>query len=561
MDDPGGQCFGLAPITLAEKGAFDRVFASLAQPLSDYTFACTFIWNASLKLYWQRLDRHLCVFANGTGDLTMLMPPLPEAGATEADLRVCLDDAFDIMDRYNDRVAHRSRSRIEYVSDEMLERLSACGARGLNLGAAPMSGDYIYAMERMIDLAGGSLKSKRHARSKFMRDFPAHRTEPLGDQHVPACLELLDLWRTHGDTSHEGEQNDQHLGTDILRHRDTLSSQLALATWKELGLRGLVLLVGDQLVGFTLGEALSSQQASILIEKTHPDYPGAAQFIFSEFCRQAWSEYPECNVGDDWGIPSLRFTKQSYRPMKLLSKYMLTKQSPVVVAGAPILDLPMEAPRHETPEPPEPAPVPAAPAPPPEALAVSQPAPAPAPGSPPPHHHHANITLRRATLADIPAILDLEATCFTTLEETFNRRQVRYLISDPRATTTVAAWDGQIVGWSVGLVREHRRSKSGRLYAVAVHPRAQGQRLGRRLVQHTLDALARLGIERIYLEVRSDNHAAIRLYHKLGFATQRELPNYYGQGRHGVSMRRAAPALPPEAAETLVPAAEAPAHV
>ncbi len=139
-----------------------------------------------------------------------------------------------------------------------------------------MSGDYVYDMARMIDLAGGNLKSKRHARSKFMRDFPDHRTESFDDRHIPACLELLDLWVANGDATHEGEVNDAHVGTDLLRHRDVLASRTALELWRRArALNGLVLLVGDRLVGFTLGEALSASQAFILIEKTHPDYPAA----------------------------------------------------------------------------------------------------------------------------------------------------------------------------------------------------------------------------------------------------------------------------------------------
>lgn len=530
MDDPDGQPIGLAPITLADRPHFDRAFAALQQPITDYSFASTFVWSASLKLYWARLDQHLCLFANGTGDLTMLMPPIPEPGAPVGTLKACIDHCFEVMDAYNARHANRTHSRIEYVSDEMLEHIS--GARGVTLSATPMSGDYVYDMARMIDLAGGSLKSKRHARSKFMRLYPDHRTEPLTENHVPACMELLEHWHQRGDDSHEGEVNDAHIGSDILRHREAVSCQMALKHWRTLGLKAMSLFVGERLIGFTFGEALSPTQASILIEKTHPDYDGAAQFIFSEFCRQYWSEFPECNAGDDWGIPSLRFTKESYRPIRLLSKYVLTRQAPVVV-GAPAIDMPVENPSHavaaasgdgahaQARDDNDPAAAVVANLGTP--VLASQAAPLP-------------IELRIARVEDVPAILELEHACFNTLEETFNRRQVRYLVGSPRATVTLAQCDGRIVGWSVGLVRQHRRSRSGRIYAVAVHPQSQGRRLGQSLVEHTLEALGLLGIERVFLEVREGNDAAIRLYRKLGFVDQKRLPNYYGPGRHARSM-------------------------
>src|SRR4051794_29219246 len=138
----------LRPILLEDRPYFDQVFSRLKSPISDYAFPGTFIWGSSLRLYWARIDRHVCVFANGTGDLTMLLPPLPEPGASSADLRDCVGDCFEIMDRYNDRHAQRDRSRIEYVSDEVLEWFSA--APTLRLSAAPMSGDYVYDMDRII---------------------------------------------------------------------------------------------------------------------------------------------------------------------------------------------------------------------------------------------------------------------------------------------------------------------------------------------------------------------------------------------------------------------------
>src|SRR5690349_15373160 len=58
----------LRPIQLEDRPHFDRVFSRLKAPISDYAFAGTFIWGSSLKLYWARIDHHVCVFANGTGD-------------------------------------------------------------------------------------------------------------------------------------------------------------------------------------------------------------------------------------------------------------------------------------------------------------------------------------------------------------------------------------------------------------------------------------------------------------------------------------------------------------
>ncbi len=339
MNDNDGPCPGLVPLRLSDRPLLHEIFARQENPISDYSFACTFIWSASLKIYWQRLHRHLCVFANGTGDLTMLSPPLPEAGADAGDLAQCLRECFAIMDAYNDRHSDRSHSRIEYVSEDVLARMRA--APGFDLEAAPMSADYVYDMARMIDLAGGPLQSKRSARARFMRRFPGHRTEPLRPEHRQACVSLLLRWQKRVEEKFAVEPPGAgSTSPGVLRRREIAACEYALDTMDALGLKGLALWVGSELVGFTLGEALTSRQASVLIEKTHPDFVGAPQFIFSEFCRQCWAGFPECNAGDDCGMPTLQFTKETYRPIRRLNKYCVARPVPALSVPASVAAVP-----------------------------------------------------------------------------------------------------------------------------------------------------------------------------------------------------------------------------
>ena len=335
MNDHDGPLAGLVPLRLSDRPLLHKIFSQQVNPIADYSFACTYIWSASLKLYWKQIHQHLCIFANGTGDLTLLSPPLPEPGASTDDMANCLRECFAIMDGYNDRYSDRSHSRIEYVSDDILARMRA--VPGFDLIVTPMSGDYVYDMARMIDLAGGPLQSKRSARARFMRRFPDFRTEPLRPTHRQACVALLLRWQKRVEEKFAGDpqQGTEPTSPSVLRRREVAACEYALDSMDALGLKGMALWVGSELVGFTLGEALTPTQASVLIEKTHPDYVGAPQYIFSEFCRQFWSAYPECNASDDCGMPSLQFTKETYRPIRRLNKYCLTRAVPAVLAPAP----------------------------------------------------------------------------------------------------------------------------------------------------------------------------------------------------------------------------------
>ena len=323
-DDPFGS-YGLRPVQLGDKSVFDRYLSCCATRLSDYTFANTFIWREPIHLRWAVLADCLCVFANGDGGLTLLFPPMG-GGDPVAALGRCLE----ICEDYN--AAHRFEgwTRVEYVSREMLQRLG--GGRGFDL--RPMSGDYVYLTERMIDLAGGDLASKRQARNRFARRYEA-RTEAYGAQHLDACLRLLSLWQG------QVEQSAGQAGSSVSlkRSKDVEAAREALVHCEALGLNGMVLHAGGQMVGFTLGEMLDGATCSILIEKTDRQYAGSAQYIFSEFCRQFWSHARWCNVGDDWEVPSLAWTKESYRPAMRLEKFLLRPvQAAARRASVPIIE-------------------------------------------------------------------------------------------------------------------------------------------------------------------------------------------------------------------------------
>ncbi|HET6249158.1 MAG TPA: phosphatidylglycerol lysyltransferase domain-containing protein [Tepidisphaeraceae bacterium] len=358
MDEDPFSRYGLKPVELADRAVLEPYFSSLAEPLSDYTFSQLYTWHNSLRILWKQLDGHLCVFANGTGDLTLLMPPIGDTASDKA-----LRSAYEVMDDYNALHNVPDRSRVEYASEELLARFD----RG-TLQVEPMGADYLYDTQRMIDLAGGDLASKRQAKNRFMRNY-AYRVEPYSAAlHRDDCLQLLESWKDHQDIQHDAEPS----ANAIKRAKESIATKLCLDTVEVLGLSGMVVYVEgnsglkegqsdevtkgqsdeatrsgpplspsvpsslhpSSLKGFTFGEPLGSRQTSITIEKTDLMTKGLAQFIFSEFCRVNWADRPLVNVGDDWGLETLAWTKQSYRPIKMLQKYVLRRNKAIMIAAA-----------------------------------------------------------------------------------------------------------------------------------------------------------------------------------------------------------------------------------
>jgi ribosomal-protein-alanine N-acetyltransferase len=150
---------------------------------------------------------------------------------------------------------------------------------------------------------------------------------------------------------------------------------------------------------------------------------------------------------------------------------------------------------------------------------------------------HSPTLIRPATEPHLPAILEIERLSFEHAGERFERRKIKSLIHSRRAIAVVADDSGAITGWAAGFTWRGSGPAWGRIYALAIHPRHRGRRLGPRLLKHLIDDLRRRGAGEIILEVRIDNASARRLYEKFGFREVRRLPNFYGPGLNALRMQ------------------------
>jgi ribosomal protein S18 acetylase RimI-like enzyme len=98
------------------------------------------------------------------------------------------------------------------------------------------------------------------------------------------------------------------------------------------------------------------------------------------------------------------------------------------------------------------------------------------------------------------------------------------------AVVSVAEVDGKIVGiCAIHRTGDHVEDRHVGGLGVAIHPEHRGRGLGEQLLQHALEK-CRGRFEIVQLSVISVNHAAIRLYKKLGFEGCGTLPRAFRRG-------------------------------
>ncbi|MDX9991127.1 MAG: GNAT family N-acetyltransferase [Anaerolineales bacterium] len=148
-------------------------------------------------------------------------------------------------------------------------------------------------------------------------------------------------------------------------------------------------------------------------------------------------------------------------------------------------------------------------------------------------------------LRDLPRVADLIETCFketmdssgrSHLQEMRRHAQDRIFLGwAPHVVDMVSlplsgfVWeaDGKLVG-NVSLIPFHRPGRRIYLIAnVATHPDYRGRGIGRILTAMAVERAQEKNANSLWLHVRDDNPAAIKIYHNLGFRERMRRTGWY----------------------------------
>ena len=91
---------------------------------------------------------------------------------------------------------------------------------------------------------------------------------------------------------------------------------------EKVGYSAGAILIDGKIEAIAIGGQLGRNTITEHVEKANVNYRGLYQAINNEFCRNVASKAKYINREEDMGIPNLRKAKLSYKPVKLLEKYI-----------------------------------------------------------------------------------------------------------------------------------------------------------------------------------------------------------------------------------------------
>ena len=130
------------------------------------------------------------------------------------------------------------------------------------------------------------------------------------------------------------------------------------------------------------------------------------------------------------------------------------------------------------------------------------------------------MDFRRSIPADATGIAALEEEIFS---DAWSYRDIQDLICTEGGMCFTAIDGGEVIAYVIGRLI----APEGEIYRVAVAPHKRQRGIGYRLLDYAVKTAKGPGLERLFLEVRSKNVPAIRLYTAYGFKEIGIRKNYY----------------------------------
>ena len=171
--------------------------------------------------------------------------------------------------------------------------------------------------QRLLHLPGDAEEVHLAAAAGGAGDKPGALAEAQPPEDIPGVKDFLDRYAARWSKGAVTFQEDISKTHEVLDNYQTYD------------LLGGVLLVENQIVGFSLGEIIGDTLFTH-IEKADRDYEGCYQMLVAQFAQQFAQEGTVAfiNREDDTGDPGLRTSKLSYHPVALLEKYTVTVDEP-----------------------------------------------------------------------------------------------------------------------------------------------------------------------------------------------------------------------------------------
>lgn len=286
------------PLSLDDMQRYNDLYNLCDEKCSDYTFINLWSWKEKYNVY-RCFDGDICWLASKSNNDLHFLAPIGNWH----------------QENWAERLSILGYDNIHFkkIPRSLLNIFEKTKSLSFRIICDRNDWEYIYDVQKLIDLAGSDYSTKRKLANKFIETYD-YRYEELTKDKLNEVLEFQKEW-----LSQEGLEFSPDLKTEdnaistMLQNWDTFSNKLA----------GGLIYVEDKLVAYTIAEKVDHSTIIIHFEKALYGYRGSYQAINRMFLENICCGYQYVNRQQDLGIEGLRKAKKEYHPIRFIKKYSL----------------------------------------------------------------------------------------------------------------------------------------------------------------------------------------------------------------------------------------------
>ena len=298
-------------ITLEDKDILIRYLYRYGENSCQHSFVSMYCMAEKYGDMYAEKDGYLFILRSGkcTENFRIYLFPMGDTENKEA-----LKKA--VLTILEDAKAHGKKVRFETLTKKASDAINSLFPKQFTAENVRDYAEYIYTQQKLADLPGRALASKRYDVNTFFRDYGDRCSiENILPQHIEEIKEFQKKWLS--DMLKDEE--------DVQLELENIAIGIGLDNFEKLGLSGIVIYIDGKMAGYAYGAPISDDCYNVIIEKGDRSIPDIYRVLNRDLVRMCCSEYFYINREEDVGVEGLRKAKMSYKPDILLEKYIVSE--------------------------------------------------------------------------------------------------------------------------------------------------------------------------------------------------------------------------------------------
>ena len=299
-------------ISIDNREILEKYLNGYEYKTSGLSFSAQYMWRDINKFSWDMVGEYMCIsgishleLEEGI-ELPFMFPPLTADGEYHKD---ALRETIYKSREYFEKKGHPFSLRL--VPFHVMEIIKGAVPEMHFIDDRP-NYDYIYLTQDLIELKGKAFHGKKNHLNYFKKTYEYEYVKLTSDMADDAMKFISDFNKRKDVPAHEMEllKMEEEAMEDVFRNIEAV------------GYSAGAILIDGSIEAIAIGGKLGKKTITEHVEKANVEYRGLYQAINNEFCKNVAAKAKYINREEDMGIPNLRKATLSYKPVKLLEKYI-----------------------------------------------------------------------------------------------------------------------------------------------------------------------------------------------------------------------------------------------